>query len=172
MGTDSISALAAFGSIDLTAPSGAGTYYYGACVDTVTGESSTTNNCSDALAVTVVVPDLLVNTLTLEGDDPDAGAAFTLQARVINQGGAESGITTLHYYRSTDATISTSDTKAGTVSVSSIAAAGVSTQSIQLTAPSDGGDYYYGACVDAVSGESDTANNCSGALSVSVEALI
>ena len=174
LGTDSIDALAAFSasdqSIDLTAPSDAGTYYYGACVGTVTGESSTTNNCSDALTVTVVAPDLLVGTLTLEGDDPAVVASFTLAARVINQGRAESGSTTVRFYRSDDATITTSDTQVGTSSVSSVAAAGVSTQSATLTAPSDAGDYYYGACVDTVSGESDTGNNCSSALSVTVEA--
>ena len=174
LGTDSISALAAFGSsdqsIDITAPSQTGTYYYGVCVDTVTGESSATNNCSDALVVTVVAPDLLVSTPTLEGDNPAVGGTFTLQARVLNQGGAESGSTTLRYYRSADATITTSDTEVGTDSVSSIAAAGVSTQSTALTAPSEAGNYYYGVCVDAVSGESDTANNCSNALSVTVEA--
>ena len=32
-------------SVDLTAPA-AGTYYYGACVDVVAGETDTTNNCS------------------------------------------------------------------------------------------------------------------------------
>ena len=174
LGTDSISALDAFGSsdqsVDLTVPSDAGIYYYGACVDAVTGESSTTNNCSAALAVTVVTPDLLVNTLTLEGDDPAVGATFTLKARVINRGGAESGAVTLRFYRSTDSTINTTDAEVGSVSVSSIAAAGVSTQSAQLTAPSDAGDYYYGACVDALSSETDTANNCSNALSVTVEA--
>ena len=40
-------------SITLTAPSTAGTYYYGACVDSETGESDTTNNCSAAVTVTV-----------------------------------------------------------------------------------------------------------------------
>ena len=40
-------------SIDLTAPSTAGTYYYGACVDSVSGESDTTNNCSASVEVTV-----------------------------------------------------------------------------------------------------------------------
>ena len=174
LGTDSVSALAAFSasdqSINLTAPSDAGTYYYGACVDTVTGESSATNNCSDGLAVTVVAPDLLVSTPTLEGSNPAVGASFTLSARVLNQGGAESGATTVRYYRSSDATITTSDTEVGTTAVSSVAAAGVSAQSPTLTAPSAAGDYYYGVCVDAVSGESDTANNCSSALSVTVEA--
>ena len=50
-------ALAASGtsaeSISLTAPSSAGTYYYGACVDTVPDESSTTNNCSAGVRVDV-----------------------------------------------------------------------------------------------------------------------
>ena len=36
------------------APSTPGTYYYGACVDAVTGESDTTNNCSGSVSVTVV----------------------------------------------------------------------------------------------------------------------
>ena len=40
-------------SIKLTAPSAAGTYYYGACVDAVQDETDTTNNCSRAVAVDV-----------------------------------------------------------------------------------------------------------------------
>ena len=174
LGTDTVSALAAFGasdqSIEVTAPSQTGAYYYGACADAVTGETSTNNNCSDSLAVTVVAPDLLVGTPTLSGDNPVVGASFTLQARVLNQGGAGSGATTVRFYRSDDATVTTSDTEVGTASVGSVAAEGVSSQSATLTAPSDSGDYHYGACVDAVSGESDTANNCSGALTVTVEA--
>ena len=37
----------------LSAPSSAGRYYYGACVEAVTGESNTGNNCSSAVIVTV-----------------------------------------------------------------------------------------------------------------------
>ena len=37
----------------MTAPSTVGTYYYGACVGSVTGESDTTNNCSSSVTVTV-----------------------------------------------------------------------------------------------------------------------
>ena len=40
----------------LTAPETAGTYYYAACVDAVTDESDTTNNCSTAVQVTVTQP--------------------------------------------------------------------------------------------------------------------
>ncbi len=44
-------------SIDLRAPSSEGTYYYGACVESVAGESNTDNNCSSA-RVTVRRPSL------------------------------------------------------------------------------------------------------------------
>ena len=38
----------------------------------------------------------------------------------------------------------------------------------RLTAPAAVGTYYYGACVDGVPGESDTANNCSASVEVQV----
>ena len=37
----------------MTAPEEGGTYYYGACVQSVSGEHNTDNNCSDAVRVTV-----------------------------------------------------------------------------------------------------------------------
>ena len=43
------------GAISLTAPSAAGTYYYGACAtDNFGRESDSTNNCSEAVEVTVI----------------------------------------------------------------------------------------------------------------------
>lgn len=57
VGTDSVGVLGALTtspeSISLTAPSTAGTYYYGACVDSVNGESATSDNCSSGVRVTV-----------------------------------------------------------------------------------------------------------------------
>ena len=174
VGTDSVAGLAAAGtsdqSVDLTAPSNPGTYYYGACVDAVTDESDTTNNCSTSVTVTVPQPkpDLVVGTPSVDDDGPAAEAAFTLSATVANAGGAAAAATTLRYYRSTDATIATSDTEVGTDSVAGLAAAGTSDQSVDLTAPSSPGTYYYGACVDAVTDESDTTNNCSTSVEVTV----
>ena len=52
--------------------------------------------------------------------------------------------------------------------MSGLAAAASSDQSISLTAPSSAGTYYYGACVDPVSGEYATRNNCSRAVTVTV----
>ncbi len=181
VGTDSIGALAAAGtsaeSINLTAPSTAGTYYYGSCVDAVTDESDTTNNCSSSVKVDVLEvqqqsqgqPDLHVGPPSVSDNSPTAGATFTLSATVTNAGDGASAATTLRYYRSTDSTISTSDTQAGTDAVGALAASGTSPESISLTAPSTPGAYYYGACVDSVTDESDTNNNCSSSVTVTVE---
>ena len=173
VGTDSVSGLSASGtsdeSIDQTAPSTAGTYYYGACVDSVTGESDTTNNCSSGIAVTVsAAPDLVVGTPSVDDSSPTTGASFTLSATVSNRGDGSSAATTLRYYRSTDSSVSSSDTAVGTDSVGGLSASGTSAESIPLTAPSSAGTYYYGACVDSVTGESNTTNNCSSAVAVAV----
>ena len=178
LGTDAVDAFeggshSSRHSISLTAPSTAGAYYYGACVDSVPGESDTTNNCSRALQVTVDAtagPDLLVFRPYHSAGNLLVGASFTLNATVKNQGSASSGSTTLRYYRSTDDTITTSDTSVGTDSVSGIASGGTSAQSIGLTAPPEAGTHYYGVCVDSVTDESVTNNNCSDALTVIVDA--
>ena len=173
VGTDAVTGLAAAGSsdqsVDLTAPDTSGTYYYGACVDAVTDESDTTNNCSSSVQVTVPdKPDLVVAAPTVSDSGPAAGASFTLSATVRNDGEGASAATTLRYYRSTDATIATSDTPVGTAAVAGLAAAGSSSQSVDLTAPDTSGTYYYGACVDTVTGESDMTNNCSSSVQVTV----
>ena len=177
VGRDAVGALAASGtsaqSISLTAPATAGEYYYGACVDAVAGESDTADNCSGSVKVDVEAPkypDLEVGTPTVSDTSPETGASFTLSATVSNAGDGGSAATTLRYYQSTDATITASDTEVGTDTVGVLAASGTSAQSISLTAPATAGEYYYGACVDAVTGESDTTDNCSGSVKVDVEA--
>ena len=155
----------------MTAPSSAGTYYYGACVNSVTGESDTSNNCSSAVTIAVGVPpapDLVVGLPAVSNSSPVTGASFTLSATVRNQGSGPSAATTLRYYRSTDARITTGDTEVDTDAVGALAASGTSDESIDLTAPSSAGTYYYGACVNSVTGESDTSNNCSSAVTVTV----
>ena len=159
-------------SVIMTAPSTPGTYYYGACVDLVAGESDTTDNCSSSVRITVPEPQSgpdPVVAASVSDNGPAAGATFTLSATVRNAGNEASAATTLRFYWSTDATITTSDTEVGTDAVAALAASGTSSQLVILTAPSTPGTYYYGACVDAVAGESDTSNNCS--LSVRVEVV-
>ena len=177
VGTDAVGGLAASAasveSISLTAPSSAGTYYYGACVGSVSGESDTTNNCSSAVRVTVGGsgggdPDLVIESPSVSDSSLDASESFTFSATVRNQGAGRAAATTLRYYRSTNATISRTDTEVGTDAVGGLAASAASVESISLTAPSSAGTYYYGACVGSVSEESDTTNNCSSAVRVTV----
>ena len=180
VGTDSVAEVRASGSrsesVDLIAPSAPGTYYYGACVDVVAGETNTANNCSTSVEVTVLAtslqssshPDLAVGTPSVNNESPKTGTMFVLSVTVNNTGDAESPATTLRYYRSTDATITTSDTAVGTDAVGALAPSGRAGASLELTAPSSAGTYYYGACVDAVTDESDTTNNCSSSVRVTV----
>ena len=90
---------------------------------------------------------------------------------VSNSGLATSPATTLRIYRSTDSSISAGDTVIGVGNVRSLAPS--ETQGYDLRnqiAPSVAGTYYYGSCVESVSGESDTTNNCSSGVQVTVTA--
>ena len=123
----------------------------------------------------VGVPDLAVGLAWVSTSTPLAGESFMLTAMVRNQGPDQATSTTVHYYRSDDATIDATDTPIGTNAVSSLtgfdglvsgpgtrlAASGTSRESISVSAPSSPGTYYYGACVDGVPGEANTDNNCS-----------
>ena len=176
VGTDSVFGLSGGGSglesIRLTAPTSPGTYYYGACVEPVSGESEPGNNCSAGVTLTVTsapVPDLVVEAPEVSSGTVVPEGSFTLSTTVRNQGAGRSDSTTLHYYRSADSTISTSDTEVGTDFVSRLTGGGSGLESIRLTAPVSPGTYYYGACVEPVSGESDTGNNCSAGVPLAVE---
>ena len=105
---------------------------------------------------------------TVSESAPMAGESFSLNATVRNQDAARSASTTLRYYQSTDSTITSSDTSVGTDPVSGLGGSASGDESISLTAPDSPGTYYYGACVDTVTGESDTTNNCSSAVTVTV----
>ena len=153
-------------TITLTAPSSAGTYYYGACVDPVPEESNTRNNCSSAVVVATPRPDLVVESPSVSDDTPETSESFVFSATVRNRGTEASAATTLRYYRSDNRTITTSDTEVGMSAVGVLPAAATSSQTITLTAPSSAGTYYYGACVDPVPEESNTRNNCSSAVVV------
>ena len=113
-------------------------------------------------------PDLIVEWLTVSDSTLTAGQSFTLQATVRNQGSGQAAATTLRYYQSSDATITVNDTQVGTDAIGSLNASGTSAKSISLNAPSRAGTYYYGACVEQVSGEPEIDNNCSRAVRVSV----
>ena len=115
-------------------------------------------------------PDLIVVSPRVSDSDATLTAeqSFTLSATVRNRGIAQADSPTLRYYLSTDETISTSDEEVGRASIASLNGADSEDETISLTAPSNPGTYYYGACVDAVDGEEETDNNCSEGVRVAV----
>ena len=115
-------------------------------------------------------PDLVVRNFTVYPTTPvPPGSRIGTAATVSNQGQGRSDPTTLRFYRSSDATITTADTQVGTQSVNAIEASSFATPALGFNVPSSPGTYYYGGCVDAVPGESDTSNNCSDSVAVTVQ---
>lgn len=113
-------------------------------------------------------PDLIVDAPDVSDTVLTPGQSFTLDVAVRNRGRVPSVSTILRYYRSPDATVSWSDVEVGTSIVGGLAPSAVAEASTALRAPSSAGTYFYGACVEPVSGESDTGNNCSHAVGVTV----
>ena len=123
------------------------------------------------LALDIAVPDapdLVAASPSVNPPNPAPSQSFTLSVAIHNRGNASAPPTTVRYYLSTDSTITTDDTEVGTDTVSGLAAPSTTFKLIRLTAPSSPGTYYYGACVQPVSGESDIQNNCSSASEVVV----
>ena len=125
------------------------------------------------LALDIVVPgtpDLVVEAPWANPPNPAPSQSFTLSIAIHNRGKAPALPTTVRYYLSTDSTTTTDDTEVGTGTVSELPVSSTTFKLIRLTAPSNPGTYYYGACVQPVSGESDIQNNCSSASEVVVVA--
>ena len=122
---------------------------------------------TEVIDATALVADLRVAASASEVE-LSPGEAFDLTATVRNVGDRRASATTLRYYRSADATITTTDMQEGTDPVAALAAAQSIARSLSLSAPTAPGTYHYGACVDAVPDESDTTNNCSSAVWVIV----
>ena len=147
---------------DLTAPNRTGTYYYGACAD----PSSSSNRCSDGVRVIVFGPELVVESPMVNPGTVGPSRSFTFSATVRNEGPSAADATTLRYERRTETAVSW--TEEGAISVGSLDESGTGTYSITLAAPMRPGSYAYRACVDPVTDERSTQNNCSGNVSVTV----
>ena len=120
-------------------------------------------------------PDLIVQSPSVSAVTLTPGQEFTLNVTVHNQGDEQAAATMLHYYRSNNSTITASDTEVGTDEIDALDASATSTESIELTAPTDVSaerGIYYGACVASVRGESNTDNNCSSAVKITVSGQV
>ena len=112
-------------------------------------------------------PDL-VPSLAVDDPAPWTGTSFTLTATVHNRGTGPSEATTVRYLRSVDATISAGDSEIGTANVGALPVGGQGTGSLSVTAAATPGTDYYGACAAPVARETQTGNNCSAAVRVTV----
>jgi hypothetical protein len=115
-------------------------------------------------------PDLIVQLHDVPVSDytPAAGQSFTLRVVVRNRGSGTADATGVRAYRSADPVISRFDQEVGFGLVLGLAPDGAGIQTIDVTAPSIPGTYYYGACVDGVRDERNTTNNCSPGVAVVV----
>ena len=164
-------------SVHLTAPDTPGTYYYGVCVNSVAAEADTTHNCSSATAITVKGADLMIfDAPQFSKNTLKSGETFQINTRVWNRGRIPSPQTTLRYYRSEDETLSLDDTEVASDTVPPLSGRGAHASrrradlSKTLTAPETSGTYAYIVCVDATPGDTDTINNCSQPIAITVEA--
>ena len=115
-------------------------------------------------------PDLVVEDVRADPATVAVGEKFKLYVTLKNQGRGESTATRVRYYRSTDEIISTEDTQLASAHRNPLAANTTIHRYLLVTAPTTPGTYYYGVCVDSVTDESNTDNNCSSAVSVTVTA--
>ena len=164
-------------SVHLTAPDTPGTYYYGVCVNTVAAEADTTHNCSSATAITVKGADLMIfDAPQLSKTTLKSGETLSVNTRVWNRGRIPSPQTTLRYYLSQDENLSLDDTEVASDAVPPLSGRGAHPSrrradlSKTLTAPETSGTYTYIVCVDATPGDTDTVNNCSQPIPITVEA--
>lgn len=112
-------------------------------------------------------PDVVVET-TVDKHVVAPKESFRLEAVVLNTGTIASESTTLRFYISPDAEISTTDVEIRATGIDEIGVDASISHSIFVNAERVAGHYYYGACVDESPIESDVANNCSAAVGVGV----
>ena len=171
-----------------TAPSTAGVHYYYLCLDHVTNETVTNNNCTQTPATVSIeqtatdpgqeevpettpttTPDVTVTETVATPPSAIAGDTISIQATITNIGSAAADATTIHVYRHEQETTRPTTRgirEANTASTPTLAP----NKSVQVTsthqaptAPAILGarTYYYYVCLTPLSGEQTTDNNCS-----------
>jgi prepilin-type N-terminal cleavage/methylation domain-containing protein len=150
------------------APSASGEYWVGACAEVLPDETETANQCSTAVPIQVLGPDLLVFNPGVSKSTLQPSEAFSIGATVGNDSQAPSSSSTIRFYLSTDSNITTGDTQIITRTVAPLAGGATSGFNLETSAPSVSRFYYVGACVDTVENELITDNQCSSGVAIEV----
>ena len=120
---------------------------------------------------TAAMPDLLFSSVTPTAVTIAPGGSEKLVFTIRNAGNGNSAATSARAHQSPDARITTSDRVASNpIAVRQLVPNGTTSLELTIPIPADfqPGSFYVGMCVDPVTGESNTANNCSNAVRVTV----
>lgn len=110
-------------------------------------------------------PDLVVSNVSVSDSNPVVDEQVTLHATVGNFGNGSASATAIRYFASRDAQITVSDHLIASDVVAALPASATSVKTMFLVFPGTD-EWYVGACVDPVPGESNTTNNCSSGVYV------
>ncbi|MDE0498211.1 MAG: hypothetical protein OXH86_12745 [Acidimicrobiaceae bacterium] len=113
--------------------------------------------------------DLEVGGFSVSPPNPAPGASVSLSAKVHNGGSSAVSSVSLYWLRSTAPAVTVDDIDDVQFAVSPLGtldARATKNSTRAVTAPSRPGYYYYAACVKAVAGETDIADNCSVAATI------
>ena len=132
---------------------------------TVTARDPDGGSATQQVSVTVTppAPDLAFAGVSPASATLTPGSSETFAFRIRNQGTLASSATTIRAMRSPNPIVSTRDTELESYSLSSLAASQDLTfpLTISVDASTAAGTIYIGMCIDAVTDESNTRNNCS-----------
>ena len=186
IGTRNVSALGANRSVEVnfstTAPAQAGVYHYRAYIQIANQHSSwSTITVAAPATVPVVptpqppvgtpqVPDLVVSDFRASKTALALGESFQLFTTLKNQGTGTVATATLSFYGATDNVNWSDERKLATADRGPLQPNGTVEVNPTFTDLSPAGTYYFYACIDPVSNESTTNNNCSAAVQITVGA--
>ena len=132
-------------------------------VVTATDPAGLSDTLSGHVAVVIPVPDLAFTSVVPAAAMLTPGDSATFTFGIRNQGTGASEATTIRAVRSPNPIISVRDDELRSWSFPSLAPSGDHTLPVTISVGTDSapGTIYIGMCVDAVTDESDTRNNCS-----------
>ncbi len=149
-----------------------GTWWVGACLKQPEHDAeppaSPFVRCSEPREVRVLALDLQVTSMQIQPEVLVSGIPLVFRAAVQNAGSATSPPSRLSYVLSRNPVISAQDARFAVVDVPAIAGGESWAEPVRGRIESSIGDYWVGACVEPVAGETDRKNNCSAGVPVAV----
>ena len=145
----------------------------GSATITITARDPGGLTATQRASVTVessAAPDLTFTSVSPTSVTVAPGDNFEVRFTIRNRGDAAAAATTMRLYQSDNATISTSDHEFASNAFAALAAGSSRTvrHTITISSSASPGTTYLGSCLDPVSGESDTDNNCSPSVRVTI----